>query len=323
MFAPKKLLVPIDFGHCSEAALARARAILARTPDAKMRVVHVYEPPYYAPEALVNLPGEPPLPMVEYVRQQAERQLAAFLAETLAAPECQGRVDTLIGAGIAFEEIPRAAQAYGADLLVMGTHGRHGLSHLLLGSVAERVIRNAPCPVLVVRAAPAAGAQPVEPRGADAVLAFERVLVPVDFGPDALPAARLGLALSAHGAAGVTLVHVVPTPAYAGEVLVPRAGGIRLGEFLQDEALQRLQAFAAELVPDPDARPAVRVVQGSPAEQIAALAADDGADLVVMGTKGRHGLAHLFVGSVAERVLRFATCPVVITRAAFGAVAST
>ena len=309
MFMPKRILAPVDFGACSETALGQALAVLARRPEARLRVVHVYEPPYYAPEALVNVPGEPPLPMIDYVRQQAVRQLEAFMSTHCGDPALSERIDSRIAAGLAFEEIPREAAAWNADLVVMGTHGRQGLSHLLLGSVAERVIRMAPCPVLVVRDAA---------KGAQAPLTFDRVLVPVDFGPDAVAAAKLGLSMAAGGPSQVTLLHVVPTPAYAGEVMVPRAGGIRLGQFLHDEAQQRLESFAREVLPDSEERPNLVVLQGSPAEQIIASSAGNDSRLVVMGTKGRHGLAHFFVGSVAERVLRNTACPVVITRAAFG-----
>lgn len=309
MYMPKRILAPVDFGACSETALGQALAILALRPEARLRVVHVYEPPYYAPEALVNLPGEPPLPMIDYVRQQAERQLDAFMATHRGEAGQAERIDSRIAAGLAFEEIPREASAWNADLMVMGTHGRQGLSHLLLGSVAERVIRQAPCPVLVIRATTK---EPTAP------LAFDRVLVPVDFGPDSVAAAKLGLAMAAGGPSQVTLLHVVPTPAYAGEVMVPRAGGIRLGQFLHDDAQQRLEAFARELLPSSEERPTLMVLQGSPAEQIIASCAEDDSRLVVMGTKGRHGLAHFFVGSVAERVLRHTPCPVLITRAVFG-----
>lgn len=309
MYAPQRILAPVDFGACSATSLAQAVALAEKQPEGSLRVLHVYEPPYYAPEALVNLPGEPPLPMVDYVRQEAERQLETFLAAKRCGALLGGRLDARIVAGLAFEEIPREARAFAADLVVMGTHGRRGLSHLLLGSVAERVIRNATCPVLVVRAN---GAEPAS------TLAFDRVLVPIDFGPDAMAAARLGIAMSARGAKGVTLLHVVPTPAYAGEVLVPRAGGIKLGQYLHDEAQVRLEGFAAEVAPSADDRPKVLVLQGSAAEQTIHVCVEDDVHLVVMGTKGRHGLAHFFVGSVAERVLRHAPCPVLITRSAFG-----
>jgi universal stress protein A len=258
MFVPDRILVPVDFGDCSETAFRQAAAVLVRHPSASLRLVHVYEPPYYAPEALVNLPGEPPLPMLDYIRQQAEKQLAHFVETHVAGTPLADRVDARIAAGLAFEEVPREAAAWGADLIVMGTHGRQGLSHLLLGSVAERVIRDAPCPVLVVR-----GTNVPAP---DRALVFDRVLVAVDFGPDSVAAARLGMALATNGAADVTLLHVVPTPAYAGEVLVPRAGGIRLGEFLHDEAQLRLETFARELVGGAR-RPTARVLQGSAAEQ--------------------------------------------------------
>jgi len=309
MYSPRKILAPVDFGACSAASLAQALVIARTQPEAVLRVLHVYEPPYYAPEALVILPGAPPLPMADYIRQEAERQLESFISARRDVADLGDRLDARIRAGLAFEEIPQDARAFGADLIVMGTHGRRGLSHLLLGSVAERVIRNAPCPVLVVRAG---GLEPPAPQ------VFDRVLVPIDFGPDANAAARLGISMSARGARGVTLLHVVPTPAYAGDLLAPQGGGVRLGAYLHDEAQARLEAFAAEVSPSTDERPNVLVLQGSPAEQTIHVCAEDDVHLVVMGTKGRHGLAHFFVGSVAERVLRHAHCPVLIIRAVFG-----
>ncbi len=309
MFSPKRILIPVDFGASSRAALAQARALAVGRPEVRLRVLHVYEPPYYAPEALVSLPGQAPLPMIDYVRVQAQRQLDEELAGWAADPELAGRFDARLVSGLAFEELPQEAATWKADLIVMGTHGRRGFAHLLLGSVAERVVRQAPCPVMVVRATGTTVTPPT---------AFERVLVPIDFGPDSAAAARLGMALSKDGAGSVTLLHVVPTPAYAGEVLVPRAGGIRLGEFLHDEAQRRLEMFAQDVGHGGLDRCHFLVMQGSAAEQVVHLATEDNYGTIVMGTKGRHGLAHFFVGSVAERVLRHAVCPVVITRAVFG-----
>ena len=151
MFVPHRILVPIDFGACSETAFRQAANVLAQHPEATMRVVHVYEPPYYAPEALVNLPGEPPLPMVDYVRQQAEKQLATFMSTHVAGTPLADRVDARIAAGLAFEELPREAAAWGADLLVMGTHGHGALGRLVMGSVSTQVLANSHVPVLLVR----------------------------------------------------------------------------------------------------------------------------------------------------------------------------
>jgi universal stress protein A len=140
----RKILVPTDFSPRSDRALEYAVA-LATAMKAAVHLVHVVEEPFAGGAEM-------------YVRdaQEIRDQLDADARSRLAA--IAGRVDpgrmpvsTEIRHGSAFDGIIYEARATGADLIVMGTHGRSGLSHALLGSVAERVIRGAHCPVLAVR----------------------------------------------------------------------------------------------------------------------------------------------------------------------------
>lgn len=142
----KKILAPIDFSPPSELAI-QAAADLAKRYDATLAIVHVYEPVVYSlPEGYMLL-TEPQL-----------EQLLGALREHLEAAK-QGatatgapRVETHLLQGFAAGEICAFAERGDFDLIVMGTHGRKGLSHVVLGSVAERVVRSAPCPVLTIRA---------------------------------------------------------------------------------------------------------------------------------------------------------------------------
>lgn len=139
-----RLLVPTDFSDCARHALDHAIE-QARAFDAPVVIVHVYAPPMiYTPDGLMLLPlwNEP-----EH-RASLQDTLATLAAEVRqrGVPE----VSTQLLDGSAWQEITRTASASQCDLIVMGTHGRSGLKHMLLGSVAERVVRKAPCPVLTV-----------------------------------------------------------------------------------------------------------------------------------------------------------------------------
>jgi nucleotide-binding universal stress UspA family protein len=132
------ILTPTDFSDPSRQAVTSAFE-LAQTFGAKLSLLHVIEVPEYAIEVALPL---------EALERDARRELAFLLPEAEA-----GHVDVtrLVEIGIPYQKIVETATAESVDLIVMATHGRTGLSHLFLGSVAERVLRLAPCPVLTIR----------------------------------------------------------------------------------------------------------------------------------------------------------------------------
>jgi len=144
-FAIKRILVPLDFSECSKKALRYALA-LARQHSAALVLLYVagttpaYGPLDYAPVDFGNVQQE--------MEAGAAKQLAKMIEDEIgdAVP-----AEAIIRAGMASTEIVEAARELTADLIVISTHGRSGLKHVLLGSVAEQVVRHAPCPVLVVR----------------------------------------------------------------------------------------------------------------------------------------------------------------------------
>jgi universal stress protein A len=145
-----KILCPIDFSPGSREALAMA-AGLARESNAALVVAHVLEPTQWAIAGEYQLAPE----VMQDIVDSEEKELAAWRkqAKDLGAKEVATR--SLVG--VAWDQIVSAARDDVAiDLVVMGTHGRTGLRHAVLGSVAEKVVRHAPCPVLVVRARGAA-----------------------------------------------------------------------------------------------------------------------------------------------------------------------
>jgi nucleotide-binding universal stress UspA family protein len=138
------ILVPSDFSECSDAAV-RYGLELARRFDAKLHLLHVIQDPATQPWAAEGL-SIPLLDAVEQWQKAAKERLAALVPAADA-----GRVTVATTIAMPYPDILRYAEENAVDLIVMGTHGRSGVSHMLLGSITERVVRRAPCPVLTVR----------------------------------------------------------------------------------------------------------------------------------------------------------------------------
>ncbi|SRR6266540_2366825 len=144
MITLKTILVPSDFSECSDAAI-RYGLELARRFDAKLHLLHVIQDPATQPWAAEGL-SIPILQAVDQWQKDAQQRLAGSVPAADA-----GRVTAVAKIATPFQEILGYADEHAVDLIVMGTHGRSGMSHLLLGSIAEKVVRRAPCPVLTVR----------------------------------------------------------------------------------------------------------------------------------------------------------------------------
>lgn len=283
-----RILVPTDFSVQSDAALTYAR-LFGKTFDASLHLLHVARR-LPSPHATANV-ADGQLPAVQELRDRIPRE-----------PWCRYPTIRLMEGTDPASHITRYARDASMALIVMGTHGRGGIARLLMGSVAEKVVRTATCPVVTVH-----GARHASPGG------FRRILVPTDFSAAsgaALDAARV---LAARFAASLHLLHVLPDIVVDGgagsEVFVSEAPEVRTLRLMN--ARERL----AHRIPTdlPRSTLTTEVIFGAPAETIAAYADDNHFDLIVMGTHGRSGIAHL-VGSVAERVVRTAACPVMTTR---------
>jgi universal stress protein A len=141
----RKIVVPVDFSEASQHAAVYA-ASLARRLDASLRFVHVLEPQALNDGrfAFFEQPSAETLDLLYWDARTRVAALADRVAEDV-------RVSSEVRQGSPADAIMQATIDYGADLVIMSTHGRSGWSHLLMGSVAERVIRSAHCPVLVIR----------------------------------------------------------------------------------------------------------------------------------------------------------------------------
>lgn len=285
MFA--RLLVPIDFSAPSDAALDHAR-LFARAWGGALHLLHVTGDRTPPPAG-----GDP------HDEPAALRQIRDRLTDEDRQQRLTIRV---VERAAPAEGILGYARTAGTDLIVMGTHGRSGVAHLLLGSVAETVVRGAPCPVLTVRHAPR-GAAP-----------FARILVPTDFSAPSDAALDLARIFQLRFGASIHLLHVLEDEQIAGpfgaEVFVTESPDARAAR-LRD-ARERL-SHRISAVDQESRRVTSEILFGPTAGTIVHYAADTGFDLIVMGTHGRTGLAHLLMGSVAERVIRGAACPVMTT----------
>jgi nucleotide-binding universal stress UspA family protein len=300
MIAFTHILCPIDFSDTSARALAWAAA-LARWYEARVTVLHVapaFEGPVGAHRSAEE--GQPPLPgsreaVEARIRAAVEHADPDGLNVRVVAQE--GRPSDLIVNGVV---------AMKADLVVMGTRGVDGVQRLVLGSVTEKVVRTAACPVLTVP--PAAAATTA------ADVRFTRILCPIDESPSSLKALEYALDLGRQAGGRVTVLSVVehldpnePCEHVDPEVLRRRQKAI-------DQAHQRLLArVAAEPQTWCEVEPVVAVNRAD--QEILRRAAAGEAQLIVMGAQGHRGLDLVLFGSTTQHVLRAAACPVLTVRA--------
>lgn len=144
----ERILVPVDFSECSRAAVRAAVGLAARY-GAEVELLHVHDAPWTPEAVTVRTEDGREVAAEQYLEEESQRQLTELAASVPELARIAHRKS--IRTGMSHDIILNRARAAGADLIVMGTHGRTGLSHLLMGSVAEKVLRGAPCPVLVVR----------------------------------------------------------------------------------------------------------------------------------------------------------------------------
>ncbi|SFD82801.1 universal stress protein [Roseivivax sediminis] len=273
----KRIMLATDFSERSDRALRRA-TLLAHRSGASVLILNVVDDDQ--PSRVIN----------------SERKVAAALLGELQGTmrsvdgvSCETRVeiaDPFVGiAQVAEEERP--------DLLVLGPHRRQTLRDVFVGTTAERTIRSVSCPVLMVNAPPMGS--------------YRHVLVATDLSDAAMKMAKSFIALGITGTALTSFGHVYQTP---GERLamshtVPVDDREAYLEEMRKEAESDLAGFVKTLGSSSE-RQYVRRGLHAPAEEILTLAREEAADLVVVGTLGRSGLAKFFLGSVAEAVLRAA-----------------
>jgi nucleotide-binding universal stress UspA family protein len=291
----KRILYPTDFSKCAGHALPHTLH-LAETYGAEVHLLHALVLHEADPSNISHrLPDMEELYRV--LEEHAETQMRSAIKEhgraSFSIKSAQVRAISAAGAILDY------ASENEIDLVVMGTHGRRGLRRLLLGSVAEEVVRLAPCPVLTV------------PEREDGTSAgrVERIVVPVDFSEHARLAVSYAIHLADAYGAELHLFHVVDEVIYPDfyPPVLPSGGSIT--EELRDQSLERMRSLLSGFEAA-EAKAAVHVRAGRAAPEIADFAERQAADLVVIASHGLTGISHVLLGSVTEQLIRRAPCPV-------------
>jgi nucleotide-binding universal stress UspA family protein len=281
----KSILCPIDFSDFSTKAYDYAQSLAAHY-RASLVVQHVVysHPAFYTDEAYQE--------SCRKLRAEALQKLNHFVkrqTRTSVEPQC------VVQEGIATDQILNLAEAEGVDLIVMGTYGLRGVDRLLLGSVAERVLRKAKCPVLAVGkplhdfVSPGKKADPVR---------LKRIVLGMDFSDHARHALKYAVSFAREYHAELTLLHVSERAVGSAE--------------LQRETAEAREELEQTVAPGAHPPSLVKVVirSGKPFQQIIQLALEAQTDMVIMGVRGHGSLDSALFGSTAYRVIQIGPCPV-------------
>lgn len=291
----RHILLPTDFSEAAEPALRRGTD-LGKQFGATVHLVHVATLTSTATIDPVFEGAGGILEKLEELEAESERRLAAE-GERLGLSAEQSRTTVLRGRWPA-PQLLSYAEENAIDLIVLGTHGRQGVRRMILGSVAEALVRKAPCPVWTCHASlPPEATRP------------ERILVPVDFSAHTESLAAHAAALAELYHSEIDLLHVMPDPSvpvvYGGEPVIP----LPAREAIEERARRELEAVAQE---GPLARVPTRqhLEEGNAALRIDEKAKELGSDLIVMASHGLTGIERLLIGSVTEKVVRISSVPV-------------
>jgi len=297
----RTILFAADFSENSVHAFRTACA-LAVEDKTRLIVLHVAEPDWVAKKPDYLGQGAVPPSQTESLHEFLKRRMGEVYV-----PIHPLDVEYRTSEGSAETEIVRMADAIGADLIAMGTHGRTGLRRLLAGSVAAAVLVKAHCSVLALRA------DHREHKADDTSV----ILHPTDFSKASEIALRVARSLARDLGARLIVLHVAPVDTYMEE-------GRLAAELDPGEYQHSLDAIRNRL-DGPDLKYPVetRLTHGFEADEILRVARDVASDLIVMGTHGRTGLGRLLMGNTAESVLPKADCPVLVVKSSRGETALT
>jgi nucleotide-binding universal stress UspA family protein len=289
----ERILCPIDFSEFSAKAYDYAQSA-AWHYKATLFLLHVIDSltPYYPYYAFPDSYNE----ICRKLRADAEQQLQDF-AKTHGwrgiRPQCY------VQDGAVTDLILSFAEARAVNLIVMGTHGLRGIDHLALGSVTEKVLRKACCPVLAVRKSAHDSATPGE--GPD-LIQLHRILYCTDFSEGSEQAWDHAVSLAAEYNAELTLLHVLEDLSSSSDI--------------ENETAKALECLEKRVSPEARksgrTKAAVRI--GKAYQQIIEFALESRTDLIIMGVRGRNALDLAVFGSTTYRVVQLGPCPVLVVR---------
>ncbi|MGR3175905.1 MAG: universal stress protein [Candidatus Scalindua sp.] len=294
-FPNKCILTATDFSEYSKVALDICLGV-SRCMKTKLYVLHTIEK--FPHDYIHLLSSTAHADMKQKLEEKAMEKIKAMIpAELLES----GDVIPIVKFGKPFLEIIQVAKEKKVDLLAIGTHGRAGMDRIILGSVAERIVRKARCPVMIIRGRKYVG--------------FKRIIVPVDLSDCSRIALEYAVATARAHKSKLTILHV-----YEGSYVEPyikaanseeEADGIikeieLVNETKYDEFLKTVDLSGVEYEK--------LLKKGIPEFDIVEIAKEQQANLIVMGTHGRSGIRHILIGSTAEEVIRTVHCDTIIVK---------
>jgi nucleotide-binding universal stress UspA family protein len=287
----ERILCPVDFSEFSARAYDYAQS-LAWHYKATLLLQHVIDSltpnyPYHAfPDSYIE--------MCQTLRADAEQQLQVF-AKT--HDRCGIQPQCFVRDGAVTDLILSLAEARAVNLIVMGTHGLRGIDHLVLGSVTEKVLRKARCPVLAVRKPPHGFATQA---GGPNLILLRRILCCTDSPDQSDLAWDHAVSIAEEYGAELTLVHVLEDISSSADIEKETAKALELLE-------KRILSW-----PRKNGIPKAAVRIGKAYQQIVQLALESQTDLVIMGVRGRNALDLAVFGSTTYRVVQLGPCPVLV-----------
>jgi nucleotide-binding universal stress UspA family protein len=300
MMNPQRILCPVDFSPASRHALRYALAV-AHWTGGETTVLHVHP----LPQPVVGFgPYVEPLTPLTLSADQRQTLLAELHADVRLEAANGTRVTCLVDQDVSVSAgIVACAGRIDAQLIVLGTHGHTGLDHVMLGSVAEKVLRTSACPVLTV--------PPRANGAAQRASEMRHVLCPIDFSPISATAIASAVDWARQAHARLTVLHVSEISPDAEDPPLPEFLAYR--DRLGAEAARRLHESVCA-----DVRSTLEVddevVVGRPYKEILRVAHDRRADLIVMGVSGHGAIGRFFFGATVQHVVRRAECPVLTVR---------
>ena len=294
-----KILFPTDFSECANQALPYA-LFFARHFQAELHMLHCIDfdrnKPYGSIAHHIDTIEESFPAIYEEIDRRMDDAIKSHSTEDI----------KIVRAHVQEQYSSDAILAYcddnDIDLIVMGTHGRRGLGYAFLGSVASEVVRLANCPVLTIR----------QKREYKPFIEDGHILVPVDFSEHSIKALQYACEIAIKYKARLDIIHVLE------EVTYPQAYGVAKGitKIMKEKSLKELLKICDKIVGSKVPYYTYAIAGNSPYE-ILNFAEKNGSELIVISTHGLTGLKHFLIGSVADKVVRRAPCPV-FTVKAFG-----
>ncbi len=291
----KKILLPLDFSEFSEKALEFAIGISTKF-DIHLTLLHVvvlFQDDIDESERLEQYE--------KWIKKQEANVIRQMNSSKDKVKKHGIQVDTEIIRGIsAAESILEYIESIKFDIVLIGTHGRTGLKHLFLGSVAEKIVRLSPIPVLTVHRS-------------IHKFQLQKLLVPIDFSPYSQESAEIAISLAKEFNAEIDFLHVIEQEVHPSFYAAGIESIFQIDKDLKDRVIQNLRDFLAEQV-HPDLPVNYIVKEGKAHKQIVDISKEKNSDIIIISTHGLTGLDYFLLGSTTEKVVRWANCPVLTVK---------